>query len=509
LRRYLPLAAVLMLLISLALAVFSTTQTASAATSYYVSPSGNDSNNGLSSGNPFRTIQKGFDVAQAGDTINLASGTYLQDFITKRSGSSSARITLTGPSTAIVKGAGAPRIFEINHSFITVNGFTIDGKAGSGGSASDYRDKLLYVQGKGTRSGPDDLRITNMTFKNGGGECLRLRYFVVNAEVAYNTFNTCGVHDFQFGAGGKNGEAIYIGTSNNQWADGKNPTADPDVSRDNRVHHNTFNTQGNECVDIKEGATANIVEDNQCTGQLDTESAGLDARGSGNTFRNNYTYGNKGAGVRLGGATVNGVTYGVNNNVYGNRIENNERGGIKIMVSPQGQICGNTMSGNAGGNVVGDYTNFNPTASCGGTNPTPTPTPGTSGNVALRKSVTYSSQQDTNPATNIVDGSTSTRWSAEGFPNWVRVDFGATYSVNKVEVAPYQSRAYKYKVEVSTDGTNWTQVVDRSNNTTGSSLLTDTFTARSARYARLTVLAPPSSYTGGWASINEFRVFGS
>ena len=63
----------------------------------------------------------------------------------------------------------------------------------------------------------------------------------------------------------------------------------------------TFDTQGNECVDIKEGATANVVEHNDCTGQKDPESAGFDSRGSGNVFRFNASYANLGAGVRLGG----------------------------------------------------------------------------------------------------------------------------------------------------------------------------------------------------------------
>jgi hypothetical protein len=43
---------------------------------YYVSPNGLDTNDGLSIGTPFRTLQKGADVAQAGDTIAVMDGTY-------------------------------------------------------------------------------------------------------------------------------------------------------------------------------------------------------------------------------------------------------------------------------------------------------------------------------------------------------------------------------------------------------------------------------------------------
>ena len=109
-----------------------------------------------------------------------------------------------------------------------------------------------------------------MTFKNAGGECVRLRYFAQHNEIATSRHSRrCGVHDFRFKAGGKNGEGIYIGTAPEQRGDGKNPTTDPDLSNGNWIHHNSFDTQGNECVDIKEAASGNLVENNRCTGQRD------------------------------------------------------------------------------------------------------------------------------------------------------------------------------------------------------------------------------------------------
>src|SRR5262245_36933233 len=98
-----------------------------AGTSYYVSPSGNDSNNGSSASSPFKTIQKGLDVAQPGDTIILADGVYLQDAVSRRNGTADAPITLKGSAAAVVKGGGAARIIEINHDYMTLDGFTIDG----------------------------------------------------------------------------------------------------------------------------------------------------------------------------------------------------------------------------------------------------------------------------------------------------------------------------------------------------------------------------------------------
>ena len=126
-----------------------------------------------------------------------------------------------------------------------------------------------------------------------------------------------------------------------------------------------MNTQGNECVEIKEGGYANLIEYNSCTGQLDPEAAGLGARGSGNTIRYNLVYGNVGAGVRLGGHQVNGITYGTQNGVYGNQLFDNVAGGINITVEPQAQICGNQIERNLGKVVYGDGSEpYSPTEPC-------------------------------------------------------------------------------------------------------------------------------------------------
>lgn len=138
--------------------------------------------------------------------------------------------------------------------------------------------------------------------------------------------------------------------------------------------------------------------------------------------------------------------------------------------------------------------------------------PAVATNLALNKSTTASSQpQPENPASSLVDGDTNTRWSASVYPQWVEVDLGAEYSINKTEVVCYSDRAYQYKVEAkATAGGAFTQVVNRTTNTTPGTVaapLTNTFTAMNARYVRITVTGC-SGYTGTWASISEFRVFG-
>lgn len=287
----------------------------------------------------------------------------MQDIVTKTDGIEGQPITITGSPDAIVKGGGKARVVEINNSNIVLNGFSIDGLSGNADSADGYAEKLVYVQGKGKQSGVEGVKITNMRLINAKGECVRLRYFAKDNEIAYNTIKNCGVEDFRFGGmKNKNGEGIYIGTAPEQTKDGKNPTSDIDVSSGNWIHDNNIVTEGNECVDIKEGSRQNIVENNSCTGQKDPESAGLNSRGDENVFRYNQVFDNLGAGVRLGGDTPND---GSNNDVYGNNIYNNAGGGIKFQTQKQQQVCGNIMTNNIGGDAVGKFGSlFSPSDNC-------------------------------------------------------------------------------------------------------------------------------------------------
>ncbi|CAN0003927.1 unnamed protein product, partial [Sphacelaria rigidula] len=165
---------------------------------------------------------------------------------------------------------------------------------------------------------------------------------------ANNVIEDCGIYDFRFQFDGKIGEAIYIGTSSNQWTDG------PDGSNYNLVINNKLTPRGNECVDIKEGATMNVVENNVCAEQLDEESGCYDSRGNGNTFRNNFASDCLGAGIRLGGHVIDDFVYGVENDVYGNHFENTGVGSIKAMQVPQGFVCGNTCDGDCDVTETGD-----------------------------------------------------------------------------------------------------------------------------------------------------------
>lgn len=208
---------------------------------------------------PSGSIQKAIELAQPGDTVELKPGEYHEDVVTVRDGEIDKRITIQGPRDAILFGTGKEgRMFQIHHDYITVDGFTINGKIGSGDKEEHWIDKGIYAHGNREtrvikqygqefRSAIDGLIISNMKIINFGAECVRMRYFITNAEFSSNHVENCGVWDFVLGGmKAKNGELLYLGTSSNQIGDGKNPSSEIDQTRFIHVHHNTLISYGNE-----------------------------------------------------------------------------------------------------------------------------------------------------------------------------------------------------------------------------------------------------------------------
>lgn len=311
---------------------------------------------------PYRTLRAAIGAAASGTTIVLRPGVYAEDVATVRPG-----VTVTGPATAILQGAGtSSRVFQIHHDDTTLSGFTIDGKVCDQLIEACYRDKAIYVVSLVAGDGVSGTRILGMRLTNLGGECLRMKYFATGALVAGNRIGPCGIHDFQVPntTTGQNGEGVYIGTAPEQTY--LNPSPEPDASNGNRVYGNVFDTRGAECVDIKEGASYNDVAFNTCTGQAprNGNSGAIESRGSYNTIRGNWIHHNAAAGVRIGGDLPGDA---VGNDIYANTITDNARGGIKVQdFGPHGRICGNTMNGNVGGDLVGTYAAQigDPTAAC-------------------------------------------------------------------------------------------------------------------------------------------------
>ncbi|MGJ8683535.1 MAG: chondroitinase-B domain-containing protein [Nonlabens sp.] len=129
-------------------------------------------------------------------------------------------------------------------------------------------------------------------------------------------------------------------------------------------------------------------------------------------------------------------------------------------------------------------------------------------NLALSGTVaSFTDEQAGNPASNVIDGDASNRWSAMNFPQSMVIDLGAGLNINAVNLFPYQNRDYQYLIEGSaTSATSgFTTLVDRQSNTTQATSINDTFNDTVIRYVRFTVTGA-ATYTGPWVSIADLQV---
>lgn len=84
--------------------------------------------------------------------------------------------------------------------------------------------------------------------------------------------------------------------------------------------------------------------------------------------------------------------------------------------------------------------------------------------LSLGRSVTTSSVESSSLSGQFaVDGKTSTRWaSAPGIdPQWISVDLGGTAEVHQVKLKWEAAYATKYRVQISSDGSSWTDISGR------------------------------------------------
>ncbi|MCJ8010311.1 endo-alpha-N-acetylgalactosaminidase family protein [Paenibacillus sp. KQZ6P-2] len=129
-------------------------------------------------------------------------------------------------------------------------------------------------------------------------------------------------------------------------------------------------------------------------------------------------------------------------------------------------------------------------------------------NIALKKPATASSEQSGNTAVMANDGLTSTRWcvSNPSTEQWWKVDLGTQYDVTSSKITwETASSTMKYKIEVSTDGENWTTTVDKWNTPVTQSMTEDTWSAKNVKFIKVTALG----INPAWAGFREFEAYGA
>ncbi|MEV4510240.1 discoidin domain-containing protein [Dactylosporangium sp. NPDC049525] len=134
-----------------------------------------------------------------------------------------------------------------------------------------------------------------------------------------------------------------------------------------------------------------------------------------------------------------------------------------------------------------------------------TTTPPTGTNLTQGKPTTASSTENGGTAAaNATDGNTGTRWSsAFSDPQWLRVDLGATRTINRVTLNWEAAYARAFQIQTSNDGTNWTNIYSTTTGTGGVQNLT---VSGSGRYIRVNGTQRATQY--GY-SLWEFQAFGS
>ena len=139
---------------------------------YYVSGTGDDTNNGKKPRKAFRTLQRAADQTRPGDTVLVMDGTYTKQSADPTSPDASVlRITRSGEPGAYITYKAmrghAPRIFvdnsysgiRINAAYIVIDGFTVEGNL----------PNLSFEEADALARGTDaDAALTNVTFNSSG-----------------------------------------------------------------------------------------------------------------------------------------------------------------------------------------------------------------------------------------------------------------------------------------------------------------------------------------------------
>ncbi|MBN2410239.1 discoidin domain-containing protein [candidate division KSB1 bacterium] len=144
-------------------------------------------------------------------------------------------------------------------------------------------------------------------------------------------------------------------------------------------------------------------------------------------------------------------------------------------------------------------------------------------NLALNRPVqAFSGTDPLYPAANAVDGQYSTErdapeekqtfWKASSLPQWIEIDLGDDYDIDRVSIAQFNTGEYEYTIEGKTTGSEYRVLSDSvthyetflEHGIAGSEILSSRFEKKNVRYVRLTV----NSASQSDVTINEIKIFG-
>jgi parallel beta-helix repeat protein len=277
--------------------------------------------------------------AVAGQTIQLADGTYNGNFTATAVGTAAAPIRLVGSSNAVLTNSAGTGygLYLNNAQYWDLSGFTV----------TNYL-KGIVLDGSSYNT------LENLTVNNIDQEGVHFRKFSSNNTIqfshVFDTGNGPGASDAGFG------EGIYIGSAFSNW--GTLTNGNPDASNFNRVISNLIGANVRaEGIDIKEGTIGGLILNNtfDASGISGANSADsvVDVKGSNYTLKGNVVINPAQTSIMLDAFqvhvvkdsnSVNLANSGTNNTFDGNSFSLNNAAGYGI------NVVG--VSSGATGNVV-------------------------------------------------------------------------------------------------------------------------------------------------------------
>ncbi|HEY5832681.1 right-handed parallel beta-helix repeat-containing protein [Streptomyces sp.] len=212
--------------------------------------------------NDARSLKAALAMAQPGQSIRMADGTYTGRFTATTPGTADQPIFLCGGAGAVIDGGGIKGGYAFHldgASYWRLAGFTV--RNGQKGVVADQ------VQGA---------VIQGLTVTQIGDEAIHLRKFSSDNVVRDNTISTTGLRRDKFG------EGVYIGSAKSNWC--TNSDCKPDASNNNVVIGNHISATTAESIDIKEGTTGGKVIGNTFDGSKLSGSSNdswVDVKGNG------------------------------------------------------------------------------------------------------------------------------------------------------------------------------------------------------------------------------------
>jgi len=368
------LAVVIVVTTSMALLVAYARPAAAGPSVLYVdngNPNCSDSGPGTST-IPFCTIGKGASVAVAGQTVQVASGTYAELVTVKNSGAAGSPIVLTAAPGASVTVNGMANGFKVSgKTYVTVQGFMVS-------STTSYG---IYV------TGSSNVTVSGSTVSGTGSHGIYVTSSSTNVTVSGNSVsNTTGYGIYVNtlsnstvsgnSVSGTTNYGIYVNSSSNITVNGNDVSAAGQPvqgytkygiklagSTSSLVSGNTAHNNSDAGIFLDAGTHGVEVTGNQTYGNARgyaRAAPGIDVRGYSNTIDRNVSHDNEDSGLQfyagshdnlvVDNLTYNNGDHGIDNlgatnqTIISNTVYNNVTAGINVEGSSTGATVENNIS---------------------------------------------------------------------------------------------------------------------------------------------------------------------